>query len=86
VEATSLCLGAGRYPLPMGSQPDRAAMAQPDRAAMAASQRQSPHALRFPDHWRDRRYLLWGLELAPRTNRTHSIPVFLSLARTGQQL
>jgi len=78
VEATSLCLGAGRYPLPMGSQPDR--------AAMAASQRQSPHALRFPDHWRDRRSLLWGLELAPRTNRTHSIPVFLSLARTGQQL
>jgi hypothetical protein len=26
------------------------------------------------------------LELAARSNRTHSIPVFLSLARTGQQL
>src|SRR6516162_3653177 len=28
VEATSLCLGAGRYPFPMGSQPDRDGLQQ----------------------------------------------------------
>src|SRR5271166_3161277 len=54
VEATSLCLGAGRYPLPMGSEPAR------ERLAVHA--RQLALEPRLRQLQRHRRELLRGLE------------------------
>src|SRR6516164_2596673 len=72
VEATSLCLGAGRYPFPMGSQPGREHLAVPPRKLAL-----QPHLQIIPRHSRP---LLLRLEQARRAALAHHIH---RLARLG---
>src|SRR6266498_2966003 len=65
VEATSLCLGAGRYPLPMGSQPGR--------KHLAVHSRQLDLQPRLPLLRRHPRALLLCLEQARRPALDHYV-------------